>query len=81
MILLSKELKSGKRKICDHKCYRSSGYKCKCICGGLNHGRGLQAAIESTTLHRKYFKSVGVIVKVEDRLLFDTDPKRMRFKK
>jgi hypothetical protein len=33
---------------CDAKCYNAEGPECDCICGGMNHGAGLQKAIENT---------------------------------
>jgi len=36
---------------CAEKCHTAKGKKCKCICGGKNHGVGLAKAIEN----RQYF--------------------------
>lgn len=43
---------------CDAKCYRAKGKKCKCICGGVNHGTGYcKALVEQTgTVYRKLIK-------------------------
>ena len=41
----------GVLKRCDANCYDSRGTKCTCVCGGSNHGLGLEAAIENTTRH------------------------------
>ena len=71
-----KHNKNGTRRLCDHRCYRSPNKKCKCICGGINHGAGLQKAIEQTIEHVKYFNAIGLSVEAEDRLLFDVDPMR-----
>lgn len=32
---------------CDAKCYEAETAECDCICGGKNHGAGLEAARES----------------------------------
>lgn len=32
---------------CDRKCYDAQGDSCRCICGGICHGLGLQAAARS----------------------------------
>jgi len=32
---------------CDARCHTAKGPKCKCICGGINHGVGLKQAIEN----------------------------------
>ena len=33
---------------CDAKCYNAKHEKCVCICGGRNHGKGQDRAIENT---------------------------------
>jgi hypothetical protein len=33
---------------CDAKCYSATGPECDCICGGQNHGVGLQRALANT---------------------------------
>lgn len=33
---------------CDAKCYQASEPGCDCICGGRNHGAGLEQARENT---------------------------------
>ncbi len=33
---------------CGAKCYNASNSPCTCICMGMNHGVGLQTAIEKT---------------------------------
>lgn len=33
---------------CDAKCYMATGPECDCICGGKNHGAGLEKAVENT---------------------------------
>ncbi len=33
---------------CDAKCYNAREPDCDCICGGMNHGVGLQQAQENT---------------------------------
>jgi len=35
---------------CDHLCYNGHGPRCKCICGGRNHGVGKNQAIRNNTL-------------------------------
>lgn len=39
---------TGCRGRCDAKCYSAKGKVCHCICGGKNHGRGQQKAVENT---------------------------------
>ena len=33
---------------CDAHCYEAKHPQCDCICGGANHGRGLQQAQDNT---------------------------------
>lgn len=33
---------------CDAKCYNAQSPDCDCICGGKNHGAGLEQAAENT---------------------------------
>ena len=33
---------------CDAKCYEATQPTCECICGGHNHGAGIQTAIDHT---------------------------------
>ena len=32
---------------CSARCHTAKGARCKCICGGINHGAGLRQAIEN----------------------------------
>jgi len=34
---------------CDAKCYNATCENCTCVCGGMNHGAGLQRAVQNTT--------------------------------
>jgi hypothetical protein len=36
---------------CDAKCYEAQEPACDCICGGMNHGAGVQQATENTRRH------------------------------
>lgn len=33
---------------CDERCYDAQDDKCHCICGGANHGVGIERAIQNT---------------------------------
>lgn len=33
---------------CDAKCYEATCPDCDCICGGMNHGKGLDRATDNT---------------------------------
>lgn len=34
---------------CDARCYNAKGKKCNCVCGGVNHGKGINEAILFTS--------------------------------
>lgn len=34
---------------CDARCYDAKQERCRCVCGGRNHGKGLATAIEVTS--------------------------------
>jgi len=38
---------------CDARCYDAKGKKCKCLCGGVNHGRGFNGAASRTNEFRE----------------------------
>jgi len=38
----------GSRRRCDARCYNGHSKQCKCVCGGRNHGKGLQRALDNT---------------------------------
>jgi predicted RNase H-like HicB family nuclease len=38
----------GEKRQCDAKCYNAEHSECRCICGGRNHGKGLEKARENT---------------------------------
>ena len=43
MVILQDE--DGRK--CDERCYDAKRMGCRCICGGKNHGLGLQHALHS----------------------------------
>ncbi len=46
--LISQTTSSGGTRRCDARCYNGKHARCKCICGGRNHGVGLEKALENT---------------------------------
>lgn len=38
----------GTRRRCDARCYDARHPKCDCVCGGANHGVGLDKAVHNT---------------------------------
>ncbi|MBA7657652.1 hypothetical protein ES703_65592 [subsurface metagenome] len=37
---------------CDAGCYNATKERCVCCCGGINHGAGLNKAIDNVTEHQ-----------------------------
>jgi hypothetical protein len=52
MTLMTVGNSEGERR-CDERCYDAKGTKCTCCCGGRNHGKGLQQALENSALINK----------------------------
>ncbi len=44
MTLISIHEGGRSKRRCDAKCYEAEKKKCRCCCGGMNHGRGLEKA-------------------------------------
>jgi len=42
---------------CDAKCYNATGDKCECVCGGANHGVGVNKAVENTERYAELWKA------------------------
>lgn len=53
---------------CDARCHDSQNPECRCICEGMNHGRGLSEAITQTAAQITELQSIPG-VKVASRLL------------
>ncbi len=50
---------------CDAKCYNAKLPECECVCGGRNHGVGLQKALDNTRelaeqMIEEYAKRLGL---------------------
>lgn len=48
MVLISVGDNYGIHGRCDAKCYGAKHPDCNCICGGRNHGAGIDKALENT---------------------------------
>lgn len=46
--LITVKYANGTQRRCDAKCYNAKHPRCKCVCGGMNHGVGLNSAIRAT---------------------------------
>lgn len=53
MVLMEVKNSSGVVNRCDAKCYNAEHPDCDCICGGRNHGAGLQKALGNTMEHAR----------------------------
>lgn len=52
---------------CDARCYEAVHPHCECICGGLNHGAGMQQAVANTrTLAQEWINEYTRQRKLED---------------
>lgn len=47
-VLIRVENSGGVTGQCDKKCYNALFARCRCCCGGKNHGKGLKDATENT---------------------------------
>ena len=60
---------------CDARCYNAKGKKCKCVCGGFNHGMGLNSAIIITSTLFKDIENLneasGIEIKQGQLQLFE----------
>ena len=50
---------------CDARCYNAKGKKCDCVCGGDNHGKGINFAIMETSRHSKVLQDLFSYDKIE----------------
>jgi len=62
---------------CDASCYNAKSKKCTCVCGGDNHGRGINSAILYTSRHKKYFETIyyssKIVIKQGQLQLFEEE--------
>lgn len=50
---------------CDASCYDAKGKKCKCVCGGDNHGVGINDAILFTSQYSKLLQNLSDLGEIE----------------
>lgn len=55
MVLMAMHNNDGLVGRCDAKCYNAEHPHCDCICGGRNHGAGLEKALDNT---REYARQI-----------------------
>lgn len=74
MYLLDVRTSKGRNSVCDEKCYNATMPACHCVCGGRNHGVGLNQAVKNTLamldseikLNAKTYPSETVLVVVKN---------------
>lgn len=57
-IILRKNKDGAITGMCNARCYNAKGKKCHCVCGGDNHGKGINYAIMNTSRCSKAFQSL-----------------------
>lgn len=58
---------------CDARCYNADFPKCDCICGGRNHGIGLQKAQQNTSeMAKSLLKKYG-----KENIIFPEEGKQL----
>lgn len=50
-LILCRNTATSITRRCDARCYNAKGPNCKCICSGMNHGKGFNTAIRNTSLN------------------------------
>ncbi len=71
------EYHAGHTRRCDARCHDARCHdgkhaKCKCICGGANHGKGLRQAMENTqAMAEELMKRDGIKIADIQRSLTD----------
>lgn len=53
--LISVRYGSGEVRRCDANCYDAKSKKCDCVCGGRNHGAGLERAAANVREDMKHY--------------------------
>lgn len=68
---------------CDAKCYDAKHDSCQCVCGGRNHGAGVNKAVENTEeLFQEWIDdyTANAPDDIRDQLEFDVLPKPAQLK-
>ncbi|MET7335938.1 hypothetical protein [Nonomuraea sp. NPDC005650] len=76
--LLAIHRPGGRTQRCDARCYQATlGSECDCVCGGVNHAKGLQQALILTrkqvqrwieAARRRHSDIIGVEIGVEAQM-------------
>ena len=49
VVLITGVSSTGKKRRCDACCYNAKHTHCRCVCGGANHGHGLDEATKNSS--------------------------------
>jgi len=61
MVALIERVGGGKGdSVCNAVCYDAKDEVCRCVCGGLNHGKGLQGALEAMEAEGAALRVLGI---------------------
>lgn len=71
MTLITTGNSDGVTGRCDAKCYNATGPDCDCVCGGRNHGAGLEQAQENTKEHAERIVEEWSGEHPEEKVIFD----------
>lgn len=58
MVVIQVENSAGVIGRCDERCYDGIARKCRCCCGGVNHGVGLKKAVSNA---RNLYEAVIIL--------------------
>jgi len=60
--LISIRTAQGEVSVCNAKCYEAKHPRCLCICGGKNHGVGIEQAKQNVLQHQKEMVDAFVLM-------------------
>ncbi len=61
--LIAVSTSQGLKGRCDAKCYDATCPACECVCGGRNHGKGRERAIENTRVLAQHWVETYIMQK------------------
>ncbi len=69
MTLITVGNSEGDRR-CDSRCYDAKGERCTCVCGGRNHGVGLERARENILDHGERIADEWAVEHPDELVIF-----------
>lgn len=77
MVILRAFNSAGETGRCDSRCYDARNKRCRCCCGGRNHGVGLNQAIKNAIKMVKE-ANAGNCPEALEQVIFETPCKQLR---